>query len=514
MKKYILIAILTIYLLGCSDNSTEPAKEPTTIEDLVIQAGFFKEENFQFQKTDLGTVNEKVSDGENDYVSTSQKKKLVNRFDEIAAFSSNYADVLYPGAIVQGKEVIDGKLSSIAGVPRNPIKIQLQGGNSEQIDQPSNSTITQGIRNILKKDNPQVANMTYSLSEMYSSEQAFLELGLNVKWLPGSLSSKFEKSSDFKKNSIFLFFKQVYYTISVENPANASSLFQNSVSVDDLKSTIYKGNPPLLISSVSYGRMIIVKITSEESINEMRTQVEGSLFGLGKGGSGFDKSKYNLNSTFDAIIVGGSSQGAAEAITNTKDLDQINKLIQSEANFSESNPGYPISYTLRYIQNNKAVNLGKATEYLVPSWQLDPSQFQEFDFIFSHFEIIDDGNFWTDGNFSFEVKVEDKNGNIVKDISGNDLLIESVNNHLVGSGSNIHLSKIFNGVKIKKGIGQKFIVKATLWDHFSSGKIVEAGFQGFIYDFPWNLHSRDVVMPLVSSTNEYETKINFSINQK
>lgn len=189
MKRFFTLLIGLFLIVGCGkdDNSTTPTNAADDINALVKSAGQLPDQPQSWARTTLTSFSEnKVENGQN-YISQSNKISLTNKFDELIAFSSTYADVLYPGSIIQGKDLLDGKLTSIGDLPRSPMTITIQGGNSQQVDNPSLSTITTAIKGIIGQTKVP-AQMDYRLCELFSSNQAFLELGLNANWLVGSVA--------------------------------------------------------------------------------------------------------------------------------------------------------------------------------------------------------------------------------------------------------------------------------------------------------------------------------------
>ena len=514
MFKTISLFLIAFILFSCNENATGPVNSSKDIDELVRNAGRLASQPDSFSDVEIKKFTENTNESGINYISNSSNMKITNKFDEIIAFNATYADVLYPGAIIQGKDVLEGKLTSIGDFPREPMTLTLQGGTSQKVDNPSLSTVTDGINKILQVTNITPAQMTYNKTELYNSDQAFLSLGLDVNWLAGSLSGKFQKENSVKKKSIFLYFKQIYYTISTNSFSNPSDYFDASVNVDQLKQKVVAGNPPCYISSVSYGRIIIVKMTSEDTFENMKSSLEASYKIVG-GKAEFDKSKFDSKYTFEAIIVGGTSKGAADALTSGT-IAGINDLIKNEATPSASNPGFPISYTVRYLNGGSPVKLGKTTEYVKQDWQIDESQFQLFDVYLSNFNIIDDGNGLLDGKFFYKISLTDKNGEILVDGIGNptNLELDRFSYKKVGSGDRVDVLREFKGIKIKKNQGEQFTLSVKLYDYFSNGNDELAGSKDIFYNYPWNIGSDFVTMPLWCPTDDYNTEFVYKIVKK
>lgn len=514
--KILVIGLLSILLLiQCSDNTTEPITKPVTeINELLKSAGYLENQPQVYSDISLGTESENYTDGKIKYVSQTEKRQLTNKFDEIIAFNSSYADILYPGAIIQGRDLLEDKLTSIGDFKREPITITLQGGESKKVENPSLSSITNGVNDLLKGNVPNVAQMQYTKTELHNQDQAFLQLGLNAKWLPGQLSGKFNKDNSVTKKSIFMYFKQIYYTVSANQLSSGADYFTNDIDINKLSQRIYSGNPACYISSVSYGRIIIVKMTSEESYSTMQSAIEGSYL-IANGKASLDKSKFKINCTFDAVVIGGSARGAADAI-NSGDIDKFNELIASEASYSSSNPGFPIAYTVRYLNDGSPVKLGRSIEYKKQNWVIDNSNMQKFNIFLSGFDIINDGNSFADGKFYYTIKLIDKNNNILKDANNEEaiLLLDREDYKKLGNNTTLLVSNRFSGISLPKENNESFTIMVELWDYFSSGSDVKAGAQGYKYTFPWqNITSDWVTMKLIPEKGSYDTQFKFKIEK-
>ena len=512
-RTWFLCAFLTFTFSSCT-NSTEPVKPAGDINELVRNAGELPAMPQSRSEEEVEKFTETNTENGYQWVSNSRRMRLSNKIDEIVAFNSAYNDALYPGALVQGKDVSEGKLTPIGDFAREPITITMNN-SSEKVSNPNKATVEEAIGKLVKKAGPSPAQMQYFREEVHSTEQAFLELGLSVGWLTGSVSTKFQKEKSVQKNSIYLYFKQVYYTVSVNSPSAPADVFAPTVSVDDLRQRIYAGNPPCYISQVQYGRIILAKITSTETIDAMTSAFEAAWTIVGAEGK-LESNTIEFDCTVDAIVIGGSSQAAANAITSGS-VDDINKLIRDEAVYTPNRPAQPISYTLRYLSDSRPVSLGNTVEYKEQSWKLDPNSVQVFDIYLGAFDIEDDGNTFTDGDFYYTIVLTDGKGDTLKDGQGKDAVIQLPREAAqeVGSGGRVSIEKQFYGVAIRKAAEEQFSISAELWDRYTLGEDVKAGSQGAIFKYPWDAISPDWYrMNLVAQQGSYKTSLVFRIEKK
>lgn len=467
MKK--LLFSLCLSLIFACNNPVETPPPPTTVNELVKQAGTLPAQPQSRLEENLGTQNEVLVENGISYSSTSTKKRISNNFDRIVAFNSAFADVLYPGSVVQGKELQQGKLSAI-NVATQKITLTMENSSSIEVANPSNATVTTARADLVKEAAPQPAQMIYLLKEMYSTEQAFTEIGINANWVVASIGGNFQTERSTKKNSILLFFKQIYYTISSTKPE-----FVSSATVEQLSPYIQQGNPPCYISSVSYGRIIMAKMTADTSYSAMRSVIEGS-YSIVNGKVRFDKTKFKSNWTFEAAVIGGSAQGAANAL-NKGSIDALNTLIANDAVPTEGKPGFPIEYTVRYMLDGTLVPLGGSVSYTIPQWQLDKNKYQTFDLYLEKFSIIDDDEVFGSGKFGYTISISDKNDKEIETIESPDLPIE------VASGNDLVVNYFFKNIVIEKTSGEQAYLNIHLLD-LENGQWVDAGTQRIAISYP------------------------------
>ena len=174
-------------------------------------------------------------------------------------------------------------------------------------------------------------------------------------------------SEKIEEKSIFISFIQKYHTISTDYPTNPAGFFSSKASLDDIKSYIVADNPMGFISQVTYGRIVIAKITYTG--NEQITQADlAAKFRAGITTVGVSLSqetkKLLSNTNIEVSILGGKAEDAIKAINSNeveKTLQNIHTFIQSNAN--DASYGIPISYTVRYLANNNLFYSGGSATF-------------------------------------------------------------------------------------------------------------------------------------------------------
>ncbi len=524
MKKLIITFIFSLILVSCNDNSSQPNIEPTSMDDLVRQAGVLNT-SVNEHKTELSskTFLNQIENGNKWNISETRYSLAKNIGDAILPLNPN-AGTLWPGALVQGNEVPNGILNSLGdNILRKPITITVESGTSfignRTIENPTKASYAEALNSLLNEKNVKgAAKQQLMFKFAHSKEQAALELGFSAKWL-ASFNANFETRNNSEEKSVFLLFKQTYFTVSTSEPTRPSDYFSDDFNFQNISHIVKPSNPLCFVSSVDYGRIILVKMSykGNESFDKVEANVKDD-FGAFETGGSYNSSSISQNSTFEGLIIGGSN-GAASRAFSSRSLSEIFKLIQEESEFTTNTPAFPISYVVKNMANNSIVKIGESTEYVVKQYTYSDDNDQLFDIYLSHFNIIDDGNFLVDGDFYYTIRLSDKNGSTLRDANGN-LAELSINRDMsikVGSGGRLNIptsSSQFKGIKLVNNSTEQFTISVDLYDKFSSGNDVLAGSQGRIFKYPWDIPSGFITMPLVCQSNNYDTEFVFRIDKK
>lgn len=285
------------------------------------------------------------------------------------------AGILYPGALIQG----NGYLLGAGGIRELPIRERAPmtiatdltfEGNSEKMMTVTYATYQEALAKLksraLKQNVSASANYKYDQVEVHNSEQAALELGFSVKYLGKSLEGNVDAKTSSKEKSYMVAFEHRAFTVSAVAPETASGFFGSDMTVDKLKSLERRGligaeNPPLYVSSVNYGRLLLFTITSKASQDDIKAALKGA-YDVGVTNADVQlKAKYQkiMNESTVKIISWGGEKDDVEALIKS---GQIKDYFTSKAGLS----GYePISYVLRNVKDNSIANVSETTKYTV-----------------------------------------------------------------------------------------------------------------------------------------------------
>ncbi len=331
------------------------------------------------------TQNSYYQNGENEYVTCINKSYNLQQNAEQVAILRPTNGIIWPGALVKiNTGLLDGMPEPVTLKPAHvTLSIDLPGmGNNGvlKINDPSNANVQSEIDKALDwwNNNKYVEgyrNATNSSfrSEMgYSSEQMAIGVGLNVKWASGDVSAKFNLNSDASESTYMTVFKQVFYTVTCNTPENPASVFDPSVAVARIESAFDAANVPGYVHSVSYGRIIMVKITTSSSSSKFDIEAAVNYASTVEVAATANTAheKVLKNSKIEIITIGGDA-GEALGITNvTANKDDnannsgiIHKAIKNSAYYNKNNPGVPVAYTVKYLKDNKVAKMGYTTDY-------------------------------------------------------------------------------------------------------------------------------------------------------
>jgi thiol-activated cytolysin len=306
-----------------------------------------------------------------DYSCSTQNYSETKQYDKIVALSAN-SESLWPGAIVSGDSVYTGLFTQLV-FDRAPLAVSislenLAGQESMKMEAPSLSSFRDGLGKILAQDvtGSTPADIYSEVSQVYSEQQLTLALGASVAYAGAKVSASFDWSNQQVLSRYVVNYTQAYYTVDVDQPSGPEAFFGPNVSLDLLKANVGIAGPPVYVSSITYGRMVIFTFESQYSGEEMGAALDFAY----KGGidvSGSVSVSYKdiiSNSKITAFILGGDGGAAAQSIDS---YDSLMAFIKSGGNYSKDSPGAAIAYKLAYLKDNSPARLSYTTDYTVRS---------------------------------------------------------------------------------------------------------------------------------------------------
>ncbi|WP_027481787.1 thiol-activated cytolysin family protein [Deinococcus pimensis] len=339
---------------------------------------------------------------------------LTQNFDEIATFNPN-AGVIWPGSLVQGATVPDGIPAAIP-LDRGPLTVTaLTGGNtigSRAVDHPSLATVGAAMSDILGAyTGPTAAKISYTKQEGYSFERGMLKLNVNAKWVTGNAKAALDLDGNSERKTLYVKYVQEYYTVAT-NPLRPDTAFGPGVTTTELARYASNTNLPAYISSVTYGRMLIMKISSSSDYRKMMASIDFAYNGGATSVDGYTKAELESTlrgSSVQIVALGGNSTDGVDVVTSSG--DKLGDYLKNGASYSKDSPAYPISYKVEWLKDNTIAKLGASTTYSVR--ECSPN-YQQVDLVLDNFKILKDCDAFAAGDFYYELALnQDGNTSVI-----------------------------------------------------------------------------------------------------
>jgi len=286
-----------------------------------------------------------VNFGSTTFVCTSQEYSFVNRPDQ--ALSLNIDEtVIWPGALIQGRSHRDASSGGATGLlelpirERAPVEVSLTFNNqnsTQVVSAPTPGTVNGAVRSMIGTAEAQglaTANTITFSQETYTSEQqAAIAFGVSGRYLGFEASASGSVTSSVSTNIVAAQLKQQMYVVNVTQPAtptaffsNADAAFQQQVQFD----RVGPGNPPLYVSRIGYGRMMVFTMSAKAEAEEIKGALSIAYNTLGGGAGGTLTAKQtNILSTAEIRIaqVGGDQSNALAAIRSGNLADYFTDVV-------------------------------------------------------------------------------------------------------------------------------------------------------------------------------------------
>ena len=292
------------------------------------------------------------SDG--DHTCNLQYYEETEQFDTFLALQPD-SPALWPGAILRGGDAGQGTLS-LVGLERAPATFSLSLENLEAaplatMDSPSLSAFRAARNEILASGlhGSTPAQISYEISQVSTRSELSIHIGASVDWAGVLDFDAMFGFDDGQYQNRYLFdFTQAYYTVDLDTPSRPSDVFQDSVSVDDLKTYVGVDDPPMYVQSVVYGRRVLFAIESDHSLQDIVAAMDAAISGIVNLEGDVDATDTIESSKITAGILGGDGEAAAKTIEG---IDELVDYIETGGNYSADSPGAPIAYRLAYLDN-------------------------------------------------------------------------------------------------------------------------------------------------------------------
>ncbi|MFF2795778.1 thiol-activated cytolysin family protein [Lysinibacillus xylanilyticus] len=303
------------------------------------------------------------------------KKSLTTSPVDISIIDS-MVNRTYPGALQLANKAFVDNQPSLLVAKRKPLNISIdlpgmKRENTTTVDNPTYGNVSGAVDELVSTWSEKYstthtlpARLQYSESMVYSKSQIASALNVNAQVLDNSLGIDFNAIANGEKKVMVAAYKQIFYTVSAEQPNNPSDLFDDSVHFEELtRKGVSNDAPPVMVSNVAYGRTIYVKLETSSKSKDVQAAFKALLKDVNTNVETSAQYKDIFEeSSFTAVVLGGDSQKHNQVVS--KDFNDIREIIKDNAEFSLKNPAYPISYTSVFLKDNSIAAVHNNTDYI------------------------------------------------------------------------------------------------------------------------------------------------------
>jgi hypothetical protein len=370
-----LLLVLAAALAACdtADDPVAPAPEPANLEEFFTQIGTW--EQFSPPRADQSgatgdnSVEETQIDGEM-YECTSTPYSLTSTPDKVVTFNPD-VEIMWVGALLQGNGYTGG-IGSLAELPirqRTPLTLTIDLLTSDitrTVAKPTSATTNAAIGDLVQQamDNGHSAgsNIDFTKEMMYSYNQFALAMGFSASYSGATIKASMDASTSSETRTMTAYFVQRMFTVHMVLPQHPEDLFSDAFTDAMLQREVREGrmssdNPPVFVSSISYGRILMFSFTSSANESDINATLNAIYNGGQFGGNLDTKYQEILNTAQIEVVAVGGDANQALALIRSNDLGQY---------FAEDAPlstARPISYTVRHLKDNQLARVAETTEY-------------------------------------------------------------------------------------------------------------------------------------------------------
>jgi hypothetical protein len=358
---------LLLLSVACGDDQLT-SLDPEGAMEVLAQAGKVSP---QGEEGDSVTTEEEVA---GDFLYVTEYHDVLENKEGISYLGLN-DDIVWPGNLVRGDRAHEFVYEPII-VDRQPVTISISSLGtsgeaptvSRSVDNPRLSTMRQGIADLLAQaitpGTTVPARAEASLRQVYNESHLSMFVGADVSYELGELNTRFDWSSTTKQNKIVAKYKQIYYSIDIDQPASPLDFFDSSMTVDELRSAVPPGSMPIYVAGVDYGMMALMFIESDYSEETMGATLQAKYDGVlsVEVEAGVTAAQVLQNSSMEIVVYGGATAGLGH-IDLGGNIDQFMEIVEESQNFGPTTPGVPLVYKFRHVLDNTLALVTMTSQY-------------------------------------------------------------------------------------------------------------------------------------------------------
>lgn len=263
-----------------------------------------------------------------------------------------FEEVIYPGSLIKGSSVDGGTFDPIVGYTRKPISVGLSlvGKNvTGTIDWPSWTSTINFVNTALQSgiSGKQLSSFSFDMQQITTYNEMKLTFGANVS--VGSIFSVGVNGTSNKirkKFGLTAKFVQKNFTLNMDIPRDGQLI------TGTIDPTLAGQWSPLYVNSITYGRMGVVLIESDDNIQELSLAFKAAFnIGVVKGDVGVTLDQKNIinRASIKIFLTGGQGETGVKTING---YDEFKEHILKGGEFTENDPGVPLFFRMRYLSDH------------------------------------------------------------------------------------------------------------------------------------------------------------------
>jgi hypothetical protein len=331
------IAAISLGVTACADDEVTSSINQYVIElpDWELPAKEFHIMTEEGSETRVETYD----DNEVAYMCSVTRHDVQKNYEAILNMSEAHT-ALKPGMMIQGTSVIDGTLLPVP-LPRSPLTLSIDlavESPARRVTNPTSAEIQIAVSSLQREVDQTLPNLparvTYTTSTVDSFEELAsstgVNLGFSIPLISAGLDAEFKNGStrSARSKTVAVKLYQPMYTISFADDvyATARDFFADDISIEQFEHQQNEGsigpdNLPTYVQSVTYGRVVIYTISTEEleSSEELQAALNASLdlgfLDISGGGEVSEKWRSAIStSRVQVLALGGFATNVTEAI--------------------------------------------------------------------------------------------------------------------------------------------------------------------------------------------------------
>lgn len=289
--------------------------------------------------------------------------EVVRRYDLVNYLLNDAGNAtVYPGAVLRGDSLMQGTtLYTVLAQDRMPMTLTCSlGGNSIRLEDMSYGAVTQAVRQLWAESQSE-DSQKWEYTVHYSRNEKGLKLSLGIE--VGKAGFDFGASHTETTSTAAINFTATYFSVVAEPTGSATQFFRDGYDLKNLGS--YE---PAYVSSVDYGKRLVVLVTTELSEDELNAKLGANIQGANISAA-IGYIQKNIDSGCRIYAYGGDSAQNLQLLDSKKQggikgwwdtlvngdsdvIDDVSEVIAGDD--SLKNP-VPLAYHLNYLSDNSTV---------------------------------------------------------------------------------------------------------------------------------------------------------------